>query len=93
MVAELYRAGGQYWFRNGVNVHAMIALGLGILPNVPGFLVECGILSKGSAIAPLAGLYSYAWFIGFFVSGVSYWALSSMERARVGSAKVLARQV
>ncbi len=38
-VDELYSHQGQYSFKNGFNTNAIIALLIGILPNVPGFLL------------------------------------------------------
>ena len=74
-VDELYRAGGAYWFGDGVNWNAVVALVLGIVPNVPGFLMQIGVISTDSALSSLGGLYNYAWFIGFGVSAVVYVAL------------------
>ena len=71
-VNELYKHNGIYSFKNGVNTHAIIALLIGILPNVPGFLVTIKILSTDSVPAWIAQLYNYAWFVGFFVSGILY---------------------
>ena len=74
-LSELYKANGVYSFTNGVNASAIIALLLGILPNVPGFLVQVKLLSETSMPAWIIHLYSYAWFVGFFVSGISYWLM------------------
>ena len=71
-VPELYTGSGRYWYRNGWNPMALLALVAGILPNVPGFLVEIGMASKDSAFGPLVGLYHYAWFIGFAISAGVY---------------------
>ncbi|RYG50889.1 MAG: response regulator, partial [Chitinophagaceae bacterium] len=38
-VEDLYRSAGMYSYSNGFNMRAIIALLLGILPNLPGFLV------------------------------------------------------
>lgn len=80
-LGDLYRPSGDYWYSSGFNRHAIIALVLGILPNVPGFLVETGFLAKESGFATFAGLYHYAWFIGFFVSGAAYLILMRSGRA------------
>jgi len=72
VVAELYESTGLYRFRNGFNGKAIIALVLGILPNVPGFLVQIKIISPNSFPAWINQLYNYAWFAGFFVAGISY---------------------
>jgi NCS1 family nucleobase:cation symporter-1 len=73
-VTDLYRRRGQY---AGINARAVIALLLGVLPNVPGFLVQIGIMT-GSGL--LIDLYNYAWFIGITIAGLAYWA---MMRGRV----------
>ncbi len=72
---ELYQYTGRYAYRGGINHAAMLALLVGILPNVPGFLTAIGVLAKGAVWPALVGLYSYAWFVGFGVSGAVYWLL------------------
>ncbi|MGZ3688802.1 MAG: NCS1 family nucleobase:cation symporter-1 [Bdellovibrionota bacterium] len=79
---ELYRAAGEYWYTNGFNWSAIGALVLGVLPNVPGFLLEVGLMGKDNSWAFFAGLYHYAWFIGFAVSGLSYYGLMQVMPAR-----------
>ena len=51
---------------------AIIALVIGILPNIPGFLANVG-LYNGSGM--IVNLYNYAWFIGLGISSVIYYAL------------------
>src|SRR5690606_14221462 len=34
---KLYQKDGPYWYRGGWNYKALVALALGILPNLPGF--------------------------------------------------------
>ncbi|MEI2737622.1 MAG: hypothetical protein V9F01_02430 [Chitinophagaceae bacterium] len=57
-----------------------IALVAGILPNVPGFLTTaklCTVSQLPHWIPDwLYGMYHYAWFVGFFVSGFVYWILT-----------------
>ncbi|MFT3827144.1 MAG: NCS1 family nucleobase:cation symporter-1 [Chitinophagaceae bacterium] len=69
---QLYNPTGIYSFKNGYNASAVIALLLGILPNVPGFLVTIKVISPDAMPAWIVHLYSYAWFVGFFVSGLTY---------------------
>ena len=76
-VEELYRSDGQYWFTQGFNGRAIAALGLGILPNIPGFLTTTGAVSPHFFPSYLNHLYHYAWFIGFFLSGLLHIALST----------------
>jgi NCS1 family nucleobase:cation symporter-1 len=71
-VDELYQYQGRYFYRNGVNPVAIAALVLGVLPNIPGFLVAIGALSKEAVWPWLTALYSYAWFVGFFISSAVY---------------------
>jgi NCS1 family nucleobase:cation symporter-1 len=70
-VTDLYRRSGRY---AGVNGRAMVALILGVLPNVPGFLVQTGVMQGGGL---LVELYNYAWFIGLGIAGLVYWILMS----------------
>lgn len=72
VVDELYRHNGRYSFTNGFNSKAIIALLLGIMPNVPGFLLQVKLISANSLPVWIAELYNYAWFVGFFVSGIVY---------------------
>jgi len=69
---ELYNPTGQYSFRNGFNRYAVMALLLGILPNVPGFLLQVKLVSATTFPQWISHLYNYAWFVGFFVSGITY---------------------
>ena len=74
-VPDLYQYTGRYGYRAGVNWAAMAALVIGVLPNVPGFLTAIGVLDKGTVWPALVGVYNYAWFVGFGVSGGVYWGL------------------
>jgi NCS1 family nucleobase:cation symporter-1 len=72
---DLYRHDGIYGYKNGFNRDAIIALFAGILPNVPGFLVQIKAISENIMPDWIIGLYHYAWFVGLFVSGIIYWLL------------------
>ena len=80
-VPDLYSVQGDYSYRGGFNRKAIISLLVGILPNVPGFLVTIGVIPASSLPAWIVGIYSYAWFVGFFVAGGSYWI--SMRTSRL----------
>jgi NCS1 family nucleobase:cation symporter-1 len=69
---DLYLAHGAYRYRSGWNVRAVVAT-----------LAGCALAWGGLVIPPLKPLYSYAWFVGFFVAGLLYCALS----ARASTAK------
>ena len=65
---DLYRRGGAYEFSSGVNWKAILALVAG-----------SAVAFVGLIYAPLRALYDYAWFVGFGVSFVVYWALTAPE--------------
>ncbi len=71
-VSDLYKHRGQYGFKNGFNSAAIIALLTGILPNIPGFLLQIKLVSATVFPVWVSNLYHYAWFVGFFVSGIVY---------------------
>ncbi|GAA3941220.1 NCS1 family nucleobase:cation symporter-1 [Hymenobacter algoricola] len=74
-VPDLYDYHGRYTYRGGFNTAAILALLVGIAPNVPGFLVAIGALPKAAVAPGLVALYNYAWFVGFALSAVVYLAL------------------
>jgi len=79
--ADLYKPTGVYSYNNGINYNAILALLIGILPNIPGFLVAIKVLDANSMSSWIIGLYNYAWFVGFGVSGIVYF-LSMGNRNR-----------
>ncbi|MFL5810344.1 MAG: NCS1 family nucleobase:cation symporter-1 [Flavisolibacter sp.] len=82
LVAEdLYKLDGSYTYGNGYNRSAIIALLAGILPNLPGFLLQIKLVSVDAFPEWISGLYHYAWFVGFFVSGLTYILLMKRQRA------------
>jgi NCS1 family nucleobase:cation symporter-1 len=68
-LADLYRTEGAYRYSGGWNPRAVIAT-----------LAGCALAWGGLVIPPLKPLYDYAWFVGFFASGLLYWALSPRTR-------------
>lgn len=68
----LYQRHGEYSYSHGYNPKAIIAFVLGVLPNIPGFLVQIKVCNPDSAFAFFVPLYHYAWFIGLFIAGISY---------------------
>ena len=75
-VNEMYTENGMYSFNKGFNISAVLALLLGILPNVPGFLKQVKAITGTTFPAWITHLYDYAWFVGFFVSGITYLLLT-----------------
>jgi len=74
-VDQLYMEQGIYSYSGGFNRLAIVALLLGIAPNIPGFLTTTGVIGQDSIPQWISQLYNYAWFVGFFVSGISYYLL------------------
>jgi nucleobase:cation symporter-1, NCS1 family len=73
LVAEdLYKHGGEYSYSSGFNNKAIIALLCGIVPNIPGFLLQIQVVSATAFPVWISDLYHYAWFVGLFVSGIIY---------------------
>ena len=68
-VPDLYRLKGRYGEFNPV---AIVALALGVLPNIPGFLKTAHLISGEPNF--FDAIYVYAWFTGFLVSGAVYLA-------------------
>ena len=80
VVEDLYNDKGIYSFKNGFNSAAIIALLIGIAPNVPGFLVAIKVMDAGTVATWIVDLYHYAWFVGFGVSAVVYWLLMKKSK-------------
>lgn len=66
-LADLYRSKGDYSYTGGWNLRAVAATLLG-----------CFFAWGGLIIPALKPLYNYAWFVGFFVSGVTYYILAKI---------------
>ena len=79
-VDALFEERGEYAYRNGWNPAAIVALLLGVLPNLPGFLATAFPDSFGDVPQLFKTLYTYAWFAGLAISAVSYALL--MQRRR-----------
>jgi NCS1 family nucleobase:cation symporter-1 len=66
-VADLYRVDGEY---KGVNPVAVVALVLGVLPNVPGFLKSSKMITGEPNF--FDDIYPYAWFLGLGIAAGLY---------------------
>ncbi len=69
LVEDLYQRGGFYEFSSGVNWNGVAALAAG-----------AGVAFIGLAYPPLRVLYNYAWFVGFAVSFLAYYALMAARQ-------------
>jgi NCS1 family nucleobase:cation symporter-1 len=63
---DLYRRGGQYEYSRGFHWQAIVALAAG-----------AAVAFVGLVVPPLRPLYNYAWFVGFAVSFLTYFAFTS----------------
>lgn len=68
-VPALFDENGIYRYSDGWNVKAMIALAIGVAPNVPGFLANAFPETFGGIPAVFQATYPYAWFVGAVISG------------------------
>lgn len=71
-VAALYQADGEYRFTHGFSLVAIVAFVLGVLPSLPGFLVQVKRISADAVPPSLVNLFHYAWFVGFGIAFVAY---------------------
>ena len=69
---DLYNLYGEYRYRNGFNTAAIVALALGVAPNIPGFLGTIKVIDPVSVGSFFMHLYNYAWFVGFAVAFIVY---------------------
>jgi NCS1 family nucleobase:cation symporter-1 len=71
---SLYRRGGPYEYRHGINPRAIAALVAGVV-----------VALIGLAVPALRFLYDYAWFVGFFVAAASYYLLMLKYRTDISA--------
>nr|GMC79613.1 purine-uracil permease NCS1 [Ipomoea batatas] len=78
-VKDLYSRSpyGAYYYCGGYNLVAIMALVIGVLPGIPGFLQSVGILKSIPSF--FTAIYDIAWFFGLFSAGAFYWFLSFLE--------------
>lgn len=75
---NLYRQNGLYSYTGGFNIAALVAFVVAVLPNIPGFLHQAGAFGD-MVIHPFYDtIYTYAWFVGFFLASVVYLALMKL---------------
>jgi nucleobase:cation symporter-1, NCS1 family len=73
VLPDLFRVNGAYTYDGGVNRRAVAALGLALVPVLPGF-IRAASTPGGQVADPglLDALYTYAWFVTFFLSAAIY---------------------
>jgi hypothetical protein len=83
-LADLYKMDGRYAYSGGWNWRAIVAVFIGVVPVLPGFLKAAttpgfeGVFQNPTFIE---GLYNYGLFFTFFVAGAAY-LLSSLITSR-----------
>ncbi|HXC36195.1 MAG TPA: NCS1 family nucleobase:cation symporter-1 [Candidatus Acidoferrales bacterium] len=77
-VSALYNPDGEYRFTNGFSIVAIVSFVAGVLPSLPGFLVNVHLASAAHVPVFLAHLYDYAWFLGFAIASAVYTTLRQM---------------
>jgi nucleobase:cation symporter-1, NCS1 family len=75
---SLYRRGGMYEYRNGLNPAAIVALVLGVFAAL-----------VGKFVPRVEFLYDYAWFVGFFLSGAIYYLMMFRHRMKLAEVEGL----
>jgi nucleobase:cation symporter-1, NCS1 family len=77
-VEELYKPKGLYTFSAGFNIKALVAVAVGVIPVIPGFINAA--TTKGGVVADpnfLDQLYRYGIFVTFALAAVTYLGLMS----------------
>jgi NCS1 family nucleobase:cation symporter-1 len=69
---ELFDEDGEYSYSGGWNVAAVVALLVGVLPNLPGFLHTAFPASFPGVPVFFNTLYTYAWFVGLVLAAIVY---------------------
>ncbi|MEO5713106.1 MAG: NCS1 family nucleobase:cation symporter-1 [Luteolibacter sp.] len=80
-VTDLYQTDGIYRYTNGFSIAALLAFSLAVLPNLPGFLAQIGVIAHVPAIFKM--LYEQAWFTGLGVAFVLYLIFRKISPAPV----------
>jgi NCS1 family nucleobase:cation symporter-1 len=77
-VPELYKPAGEYTYTRGTSRVALVALVVGALPSLPGFLANIKVVAATSLPVFLVRLYDYAWFVGFGIAFALYLILRKL---------------
>lgn len=78
-VPALFDVRGRYAYRGGWNPSAVVALVLGVIPNVPGFL-HAAFPRAFPDVGIFADVYDYAWFVGVLIAMAVYCGLMRPTR-------------
>lgn len=81
-LVDLFNVNGEYVFTKGWNLKAFAALLIGILPNIPGFLIQVGLVNSNFFPAWIGNFYNYAWFTAFFISFIMYVSINKIIKSK-----------
>ena len=87
VVNDLYRRHGVYEYRHGINWIAVGAFLFGVAPSLPGFIAA---VTSRPITGLGAGLYNWAWFVGFLLSALIYVAGMRVKGGELRGASAVA---
>lgn len=77
-VSALYDPHGEHRYTNGFSTVALIALIIAVLPALPGFFAQIGLIGAAHVSPFFLHLYNYAWFVGFALAFTVYLTLRKL---------------
>jgi NCS1 family nucleobase:cation symporter-1 len=80
-VVDLYRPESQYWYTGGYNIRALVAVAVGVVPVIPGFIHAA--TTEGGVIVDrdfFDELYRYGIFVTFGLAALTYLGLTIAAR-------------
>jgi NCS1 family nucleobase:cation symporter-1 len=80
---DLYESDGAYRYSSGISWIAVVSFIAAVLPSLPGFLVDVHVMSAAGWPRGLLHVYDYAWFAGFAIAFLLYWALRALTPKNV----------
>ncbi len=78
-VADLYRSDGEYAYTKGFSYIAFAALLIGIVPSIPGFLIQINWVSSDRVPDIFKSIFKFAWISGFAISFIAYIAARKLS--------------
>ena len=78
-IPGLYSGTGEYSYRHGFSLVAIVALAAGALPSLPGFLATIHAIDAAHVPGLFLTLYHYAWFVGFGLAFAVYLVLRQLR--------------
>jgi NCS1 family nucleobase:cation symporter-1 len=78
-IDALFESQSEYAYYKGWNPVAILALLLGVLPNLPGFLNTAFPQAFAAVPTVFKTLYTYAWFVGLTISAIVYYVTTRVQ--------------